>query len=66
MQVDFFIKIAFLAVFLLYIIFTFVVFTQVRAMTKIAKISSSPFLTTLSLLHILFAISLFIVSLVIL
>lgn len=56
-----------LAILILYIIFAFVIFNQVRTMNRIiATPPTSEILLIVSLIHLLFAISLFVFSLVIL
>lgn len=67
LTLDGLIKIGILILLFLYLVFAFVVLNQVRAMNGIIKeLHSSTFVFWISLLHFIFALSLFIVSLVIL
>jgi hypothetical protein len=63
----FWIKIVALIVIGFYVIFTFVVFMQVKTMTQILRLSSvGGILKIISVIHMLFAISLFLFAIVIL
>ncbi len=61
------IKIVTLIIIVFYVIFTFVVFTQVKVMGKILVLpSSKAILKIISIIHIILAISLFLTAFVIL
>ena len=63
----FWIKIITLIVILFYVVFTFVVFTQVKVMTQILHLPhGETTLKTISIIHIILAISLFVIAIVIL
>lgn len=63
----FWIKIITLIVILFYVVFTFVVFTQVKVMSKILRLPhGEKRLKTISIIHIILAVSLFLIALVIL
>lgn len=63
----FWIKIITLIVILFYVIFTFVVFTQVKVMAQILHLPhGQKMLKAISIIHIMLAISLFLIALVIL
>lgn len=62
-----FLKIVFLVVFLLYAIFTLVVFNQVRTMNRVVtELHSSTILAIVAFLNVVVALSLFVYALVIL
>lgn len=66
-QFNLFIKITTLVTLAIYIIFTFVIFTQVRLMNKILELTSvSTLLISITIINIIFAFSLFLIALVIL
>jgi len=61
------IKIITLIAIVFYVIFTFIVFTQVRVMSEIFSISDSKtILRIISIAHVVLAVSLFIIAIVIL
>ena len=61
------IKIISLITILFYVIFTFVVFTQVKVMAQILHLPhGEALLKTISIIHIILAVSLFIIAIVIL
>jgi hypothetical protein len=63
----FVLKIAVLIVLLGYIIFTIVVFVQVRTMNRLISVSvASTIISVLSVIHILLALALFVITLAIL
>ena len=63
----FWIKIITLIVILFYVVFTFVVFTQVKVMAQILHLPhGETTLKTISIIHIILAISLFVIAIVIL
>ncbi|KKQ27092.1 MAG: hypothetical protein US48_C0024G0008 [Candidatus Levybacteria bacterium GW2011_GWA2_37_36] len=67
LQPIFWIKIVVLIVIVFYAVFTFVVFTQVKVMTQILHLPyASGILRTFSIIHIILAISLFLLAIVIL
>lgn len=67
LQPVFWIKIVTLVVIGFYVVFTFVVFTQVKVMTQILHLPhASSILRIISIIHIALAVSLFLVAVVIL
>lgn len=67
LNIDLIIKIIFLLVIIMYGVFAFVVFNQIRAMNTIVFVpNSSRILSVLSIINLVFAISLFLTALVIL
>ena len=66
-NIDLILKVAFLLVIAMYIVFAFVIFNQIRAMNSIVYVPhSSQILSVISVVHLVFAISLFLSSVVIL
>lgn len=66
-NIDLIVKIIFLLVIIMYSVFAFVVFNQIRAMNTIVFVpNSSRILSVLSIINLVFAISLFLTALVIL
>ena len=67
LHLDLWIKIATLIIMVFYIVFTLVVFTQVKAMSQIVRIpQTEQVIKTVAIIHIVLAISLFLFALVIL
>ena len=66
-NIDLILKVAFLLVIAMYIVFAFVIFNQIRAMNSIVYVpNSSRILSIISVVHLVFAISLFLAVVVIL
>ncbi len=66
-NIDLILKIFFLLIVAMYIIFAFVVFNQIRAMNHIVHVpTSSQILSIISIINMLLAISLFLTALAIL
>lgn len=67
LDIDLILKVAFLLVIIMYSVFAFVIFNQIRAMNSIVYVPhSSQILSVISVVHLVFAISLFLSSVVIL
>ena len=66
-NIDLALKIVFLLIVMMYGVFTFVVFNQIRAMNSIVYVPhSSRILSIISIVNLIFAVSLFLTALVIL